>query len=314
MSIDMELVVIGLGAIILLFAFLIVAKKRGAFVFFLLLMLFSAFIFLPVTSAFRNENRNSITRPNVATLAYDDSVKEVGVEWIGLSYDAMLTGSESCTGGFYNHMGSTGGYSQAFEWSEYGVWESDFRDTTEFNGNDSQWIDAVDMVYFQGHGEPSAVTTTSNHDGEFAYFHEMRLGDGDLETIIFDSCSVLAWEHWYYGNIFERWSPALQGVHQVCGFATGAKNTETMGKLFAQYMTGLYPLPPLTIMEAWFRAAVELQPSDRKVAMFYGTNSSNPFQPQLDDPINDHAAGSGYTCSDPVPDNIAWYVYITSNC
>ena len=313
MSIDIGIVLIGLGAVILLSAFLIVAKKKGAFVLFFLLMLLSAFVFLPVTSASGEVDMNPVFIPCAPTGAFDDGIKEVGVEWIGLSYDDMLTASESCTGGFYDHMGSIGGYSQEFNWGEYGAWEEDFRDITK-NGNDTQWIDAVDMVYYQGHGGPRAVTFTSNHDNVFAYFADMKLGDGDLDTIAFDSCSVLAWYDQYIGNIFERWSPALQGVHQVCGFATGAKNTEKMGLSFAQYMTGLYPLPALTIMESWFRAALECQPNDRKVAMFYGTNSTNPFQPQLDDPINDHAKGFGYVCEDPTPDRIEWYVYITSNC
>ncbi len=142
----------------------------------------------------------------------------------------------------------------------------------------------------------------------------MRLGDGDLDTIAFDSCSVLAWEGTNGNNIFERWGLILQGIHQVCGFATTSANSAETGPKFASYMTGLYPLPPLTILDAWFRAAIETEGSDRKAAMFYGTNSTNPFQPQLDDPINDHAKGFGYVCSDPVPANIEWYVYIWTSC
>ena len=320
MAANMEIVLIGLGALILLTAFLIVAKKRGALVIFFLLMLFSAFVFLPITSASSGVERNPVYQPSAPTGAYDDGIKEVGIEWIGLSYHTydganMLTGSQSCSEGFYNHMGSVGGYSLEFNWGEYSAWESDFRDTTINHGNDSQWIDAVDMVYYQGHGGTRAVSFTSNHDEDRARFDQMKLGDGDLDMIAFDSCSVLAWYDPYVAkNIFERWSPALQGVHQVLGFATSAQNTNSMGLKFAQYMTGLYPLPALTIMESWFRAAVEFQPSDRKVAMFYGTNSTNPFQPQLDDPINDHAKGFGYVCSDPTPERIEWFVYIRSSC
>lgn len=315
MSIDMGIVMIGLGAVIILSACLIIGMKKGTFAIFFLLMLISAFVLLPITTAYSGVESNSVFQPSAPTGAYDDGIKEVGIEWIGLSYDDMLTGSQSCSEGFYNHMGSVGGYSLEFNWGEYGAWESDFRDTTINFGNDSQWIDAVDMVYYQGHGSSRAVSFTSNHDDDEARFANMKLGDGDLDTIAFDSCSVLAWYDPYIAkNVFERWSPALQGVHQVCGFATSAKNTEKMGLSFAQYMTGLYPLPALTIMESWFRAAVECQPGDRKIAMFYGTNSTNPFQPQLDDPINDHAKGFGYVCEDPTPDRIEWYVYITSNC
>ncbi len=106
--------------------------------------------------------------------------------------------------------------------------------------------------------------------------------------------NVLQFYNYYGLNVFELWGPVLQGIHQVCGFATSAKNSHSMGLKFALYMTGLYPLPALTIMESWFRAGLEHQPSNAKVAVFYGTNSTNPFQPQLDDPINDHAKGFGW--------------------
>jgi hypothetical protein len=315
MSIEIGIVVIGLSAIVLLSVFLIVAKKKGAFVILFLLMLVSAFVFLPVTSAYSKIESPPEFRPSAPTGAYDDGIKEVGVEWLGLSYESnKLWHSESCTEGFYNHMGSIGGYSPEFNWGEYSAWEEDFRDTATYNGNDSQWIEAVDLVYYQGHGGPNSVSFTSQHASKWIQFYKMRLGDGDLDTIAFDSCEVLAWDGGYYGNIFERWGPILQGVHQVCGFATTSANDATTGPKFANYLTGLYPLPALTILDAWFRAAIETEGSNHKVAMFYGTNSTNPFQPQLDDPINDHAKGFGYVCSDPVPATMGWYVYIWTNC
>jgi len=313
MSIDPGIVFIALGAIALLVVFLIVAKKKGSLIVPFLFLILSAFIFLPITTAYSQDDDNHEFRPNTPTGDYDDGIKEVGVEWVGLSYEARLTNSESDAGRFYHHMSTTGGYSQEFNWGEWNAWESDFR-ATENDGNDSEWIDAVDMVYYKGHGNPGAISFTSDHDGEYADFRDLKLGDGDLETLAMESCNVLQFYNHYGLNVFELWGPVLHGIHQVCGFATSAKNTASMGLQFALYMTGLYPLPALTIMESWFRAGLEHQNYDKKVAVFYGTNSTNPFQPQLDDPINDHAKGSGYVCSDPLPENMMWYVYITSNC
>ena len=314
MNADSSVVIIALGAIVFLIVFLIFVRKKGSLAVLFLLLILSSFVFLPLTNAHSQDDISHEFRPSAPTGAFDDSTKEVGVEWSGLSYeDRPLSGSEPDTGKFYHHMGTIGGYSQEFNWGEWNAWESDFRDATEHNGNDTEWVDAVDFVYYAGHGNSLSISFTSEHDDEYLYFSDLKLGDGDLETLAMLSCNVLDFYNWG-GNIFELWGPVLQGVHQVCGFATGAKNSYSMGFQFALYMTGVYPLPALTIMESWFRAGLEFQPSDKKVAIFYGTNSTNPFQPQLDDPINDHAKGFGYVCSDPTPETMGWYVYITSNC
>ncbi|TFG28323.1 hypothetical protein EU527_17460 [Candidatus Thorarchaeota archaeon] len=313
LSINPTIVIIALGAIALLVIFLIVVKKKGFLVVPFLFLVLSAFLLIPITSANTHDATKIEYRPNAPTGAFDDDTKEVGVEWVGLSYEDRLTRSEPDAGRFYHHMGTTGGYSQEFNWGEWNAWETDFRDASEHDGNDTEWVDAVDFVYYAGHGNSLSISFTSDQDDEYAYFSDMKLGDGDLETLAMTSCNVLDFYNWG-GNIFELWGPVLQGVHQICGFQTGAKNSDSMGLKFALYMTGLYPLPALTIMESWFRAGIECQPSDKKVAVFYGTNSTNPFYPQLDDPINDHAKGFGYVCSDPLPENMMWYVYITCNC
>jgi hypothetical protein len=315
MSSTIDVVFIALGALILISVFIILAKKRESFALVFLLILLSAFIFLPAVSAYSEINKTNIFRPSAPTGAFDDDTKEVGVEWCGLSYlDRPLTGPEPDTGKFYHHMGSTAGYSQEFNWGEWNAWNSDFL-ATEHNGNDTEWIDAVDFVYYAGHGNPNAISFTSvNGMDQYANFNKLKLGDGDLETLAMISCNVLAFYNFYGLNVFELWGPVLHGVHQICGFATGAKASHSMGLTFALHMTGQYPLPALTIMESWFRAGMERQPPDKIIAVFYGTNSTNPFQPQLDDPINDHAKGFGYVCSDPLPENMEWYVYITSNC
>lgn len=138
----------------------------------------------------------------------------------------------------------------------------------------------------------------------------MRLADGDLETIVFDACSTLRWENKDEKNVFERWDQTIQGVHQICSFVTTSHNARTRGERFGLDMTGLsVVLPARTIIQAWFRACLETEGSDIKAAVFYASKSPDPENPQLDDPINDHAYGYGYVCSDLIPGTFSWYLY-----
>jgi len=141
---------------------------------------------------------------------------------------------------------------------------------------------------------------------------EARWGDGDLEWIVLDACSPLAWENENGENVFERWGPALQGVHMICSFATGSQNVQTRGMRFAMYLTG--PFFRYTIKKAWFQACADTEGSNCWAAVLYATKSADPWSPQLDDPIHDHAHGFGYVSSDPTPSTTKWLVWIASQC
>ena len=298
------------GAIgVLLLSIIIFRRRKVVPLLFFLLMMFSAFIFLPITSAGSDVNNVPTFIPSAPTGAYDDGVKEIGIEWVGMTHSKPLWNTEKNIEGWYNKMGTTGGFSREFNWGEYSAWEEDFKDAS-FGGTDTEWVDAVDFVYYQDHGGPDGVSFTTNHDHKGLNFIEMRLGDGDLDSIVFDACSPLHWENSVGVNVFERWGPTLQGIHQVCSFETSSKNSATRGTNFATYMTDL----GMTIVSAWFRACAETEPSDHISAVFYATKSPNPYAPQLDDPINDHAYGFGYVCSDPKPGEFLYFVYIVNSC
>ena len=303
-----------ISAVTILLASIFVLRRRRVLpILFFLLMMFSAFLFIPISSAGSGIPGTQKLTPSAPTGAYDDGVKEIGIEWVGMSHHKPLWNTETNIEGFYNWMGLIGGYSQEFNWGEYSAWEEDFKDAS-FSGTDTEWIDAVDFVYYQDHGGSNGVAFTSNHDDKSLHYLHMRLGDGDLDSIVFDACSPLAWENPDGDNVFERWGPSLQGVHQVLSFATGSKNSATRGTKFAQYMTGFGIGYTMTIVNAWFRATLETEPSDHLAAVFYGSKSPNPYYPQLDDPINDHAYGFGYVCTDPTPGSFGNYVYITTSC
>ncbi|MBN2231066.1 MAG: hypothetical protein JW779_15890 [Candidatus Thorarchaeota archaeon] len=307
---DITLTFIAAGAVGVLLLSLIVFRRRKIVpILFFLVMMFSAFLFLPITTASTEVSNAPVFIPSAPTGAYDDGVKEIGIEWVGLSHNHPLWWTETNIEGWYNKMGTTGGFSREFNWGEYSAWEEDFKDA-QFSGTDTQWIDAVDFVYYQDHGGPDSVSFTSNHDDHGLNYWHMRLGDGDLDSIVFDACSPLAWQNSTGHDVFQRWAPAMRGIHQVCSFGTSSKNSATRGTNFATYMTDL----GMTIVSAWFRACEETEPSDHTSAVFYATKSSNPYTPQLDDPINDHAYGFGYVCSDPKPGEFLYYVYIVSSC
>lgn len=305
---QITLVAVGCGALVIV-SLLVFRRRSGSFALLFLLMMLSAFMFLPV-SATRSEI-SDIRRisPSAPTGAYDDGIKEVGIEWVGMSHGKPLWNTETNIEGFYNYMGTVGGYNREFNWGEYSAWEEDFKDA-QFSGTDTEWVDAVDFVYYQDHGGPNGVSFTSNHDDHGLHYLHMRLGDGDLDSIVFDACSPLAWENPDGDNVFDRWAPSMQGIHQVCSFATSSKNSATRGTNFAKYMT----TNGMTIVNAWFRATLETEPSDHLAAVFYATKSPDPYNPQQDDPINDHAYGFGYVCSDPTPGTFGHYVYIVSSC
>ncbi|TFG29841.1 hypothetical protein EU527_15280 [Candidatus Thorarchaeota archaeon] len=312
--IEWGIVLVALGAVFVLVSALVISKRKGIFMLLFLLMLGSAFVFFPITSATSGMSENHKLTPSAPTGAYDDGVKEIGIEWIGLSHHKKpLYNNEKNTEGFYNWMGISGGYSREFNWHEYSAWEEDFVDAS-FGGTDTEWVDAVDFVYLHSHGGPNGISFTSKHDQTFLNFSEMRLGDGDLETLAIDACKTLAWRDKHGNNVFSRWGPAMQGIHQVCGFATNSVNSAKTGPKFGLYITGLSLLNSATIVNAWFRACLETEPSDSVSAVFYATKSTNPYQPQQDDPIHDHAYGFGYVCSDPTPGTYLNFVYITSSC
>lgn len=299
---------------VLLAGLLVLRRRRGGFAILFLLMMFSAFMFLPVNAVSRDIPEGGKFAPSAPTGAYDDGVKEIGIEWVGMSYlSKPLWNTEKNIEGFYNWMGVIGGYNREFNWGEYSAWEEDFKDE-QFSGTDKEWVDAVDFVYYQDHGGPDGVAFTSNHDDKSLEYTALRLGDGDLDSIVFDACSPLAWENKTGYTVFQRWAPALQGVHQVLSFATGSHNSATRGAKFGLYMTGFGVISSMSIIHAWFRATLETEPADVQSAVIYASKSPNPLFPQLDDPINDHAYGFGYVCSDPTPGTFSWYVYITSNC
>jgi len=301
--------VIGVGIIVVLGLVLLSRKKSGALVLLLMLLVFMTFLVIPQSMV--GYSAQSSAKDFETASEGDDNTKEVGIEWIGLTGLPPLPFTEQNIEGFYNWMGILGGHQRTFNWGEYAAWEEDFK-YEAIGGTDYDWVDAVDFVYYQGHGNPNGVFFSSQHDSMFLDHSEAKWGDGDLEWIVLDACEPLEWENGIDENVFQRWGPALQGVHMICSFSTGSLNAQIRGARFGMYLT--FPFFRYTIKQAWFQACADTEGSATRAAILYATKSPDPWNPKLDDPVNDHAHGFGYVSSDPTPATTNWWVWLTTQC
>ena len=303
------------GVAIALIALLLLRRRRGGMTALLFLVILFSFFVIPLAvSANPSPAVSGLDHEETGyspMSAYDDGVKEIGIEWVGVTASPPLPNSGINSGGFIDWMYWHGGYTGVFNFGEQEAWEEDFK-YTSIGGNDVAWIDAVDFAYYQDHGGPDGVAFSSNHDDTVLYSTECKWGDGDLEWIVLDACSPLAWVNQDGKTVFERWGPVFQGLHMICSFATGSSNVQIRGSVFAYLLTGGYGLTPLPIYASWFQACGATQDSACWSAVLYATESNDPWNPQLDDPINDHAHGFGNVCSDPL--DAKWLVWIATTC
>ena len=64
------------------------------------------------------------------------------------------------------------------------------------------------------------------------HYSEAEWGDEDLEWIFLSACECLA-ESSYY-----KWKSAFKGLHGITGFDTEVVDSESLGEIFATYLTG----------------------------------------------------------------------------
>jgi len=309
--IDPLLLIIGVGIVCIIGVLFAMKRRRGTVVMLFLLFLLSAFMFIPVTSAGTGPPRERDAL-GITPIYYDDGIPEVGVEYIGSAHPKPLPRSRICVERFYDHMTSVGSYERAFKWGDFGAYEWDFKDE-DLGGGDLRangGVDRVDFVYYKDHGGPDGFSFVSEKHDTFLHYSEARWGDGDLEHIVLDACSVLRWENPDTGlNVWDRWGPALQGLHLMLGFATIAYDTYYRGEYFAEGLTRGW-----TVIMSWYWACYKTEKFRTLAAVLYATKSDDPWNPGLDDPINDHAHGFGYICTDPSPGETKWGVYLTNPC
>lgn len=243
----------------------------------------------------------------------------VGVEWV-VDYSAVGKSSpalrDDCAQGFYNAICAYPDWEGKFDRGNANAWEEHFK-RASMGGTDANWIDDVDIAYFAGHGAgPGSIAgpTGVGRGGGFTFGvnahddwvlaaipgnREPRWGDGDLEWIVLDVCSALAFKSDGDGVLYtlcERWanSDVMYGLHYILGFRTLAHDDGDRGKFFAEYLTGVRDGTKYTVRQAWRKATEDTEGYTVQGAYL---RASSPGCNTYDD----HIYGCGSVSKDPDP-------------
>jgi hypothetical protein len=223
---------------------------------------------------------------------------KIGVEWI-MKYHGRasnLSNTQKQAEGFYNRLSGT----RSFSWGDDLAWDQDFEQQgvgSPATGTDTTWVDAVDIVFFSGHGDASGpLFGVANHDDGKALHTEILWGNKNLEWIAFDACLILRRD-----GVFDRWGwPVFKGLHYILGFHTTCNDESKRGNYFAGYLNDGW-----RVKEAWKKACQETAGSSTEWAYLRaGAPERNTY--------NDHWHGSGWVSLDP--SNPTYLAYLRGSC
>jgi hypothetical protein len=136
--------------------------------------------------------------------------------------------------------------------------------------------DTAALVFYNGHGNPNAITFTSSSAGSGTPFYVLKntdldignWGSSQMDWFALDSCQVLAQVDDPNSDYlaFERWGPAFNGLHSMLGFETDSWSDSITGiggdsfeTVFVKGMAGKGGWT-LTMQQAWFHAAMTTGP------------------------------------------------------
>jgi len=160
----------------------------------------------------------------------------------------------------------------------------------EFLGSHGSFVDSMDFAYFSGHGnayvfachDASADVDLRNADG-----YGNLANAGDLEFIVFETCSTVAsapefpadwWSAWLRNSAGKH---IFQGLHQAIGFRTLSVSDNGIPDNFADRLRG-----GQAIWQAWFDAVDDERSwwhSDVEDGVPYPGYASVILYPGLDD-------------------------------
>ena len=176
---------------------------------------------------------------------------DVGNEWIGNSQG--LPNSEDNNYDFRDEMADVA--TIGVNYSESNVWESDFKDPT-LGGDDSTYGDNVDLMWFQGHGNPDGFATHPTPGDGFVDKADASWGNYDLEWMVVHSCSVLELGSGAT-HVWNRWRPAFDGLHMLLGYGNNSYNVDGDGNEFGDNLAD----DDMRIRSAWVDANEAEQPN-----------------------------------------------------
>ena len=152
------------------------------------------------------------------------------------------------------------GFGIEFDWRGNSAWEQDFKDPSKPGGDDSDWVDDVDIAWYSGHGGPNGFTFNTNHTDTVLAPADARWGNRDLEWLQLQSCNVLM-DTTGTNDYFTRWGPAFAGLHVLNGYETGAGCVAGgLGGAFATRLFAGPSGPALTVRQAWATAVIAKDP------------------------------------------------------
>lgn len=218
-------------------------------------------------------------------------VTDVGTEWVGQSQG--LGGSKDNAKGFVNRF-SNAGVTVRFNWGDFNAWERDFKDPMFPGGDDANWVDNVDAVFYTGHANGDGFTFPGNNNDGFLHYDEARWGQNDVEWIAIAACGPLqlvsGGRQWY-----QRWGPAFQRLHLLNGYQTITFDNTSEGKKYAQKL-----LNGKTVKRAWFETGIEVQPATYESGKRIYTATMGVIGEDGETNINDHFWGRG-SVGDDIP-------------
>lgn len=189
-----------------------------------------------------------------------------GASWIG-SWGG-LGGSQNNAQGFVDEMGAEG-WQERFNWGNQDAWKSDWV------SDDDNYVDDVDFVFYTGHAGPDGWQLARNGEADWINFSEVGTspnmpsdlwGQENLEWAVIAACGPLQDDVINGGgNVFDRWRAAFDGLHLLMGYSAVTYDNEEEGQRIASYARS-----GMTLMQAWFRTAQEIQPSTNDYGDPYG--------------------------------------------
>lgn len=218
----------------------------------------------------------------IAALLESLRPRSFGASWIG-SWGG-LGGSQANAQGFVDEL-TAEGWQRRFNWGNQAAWKSDWL------SNDDNYVDDVDFVFYTGHASPNGWQLASAGNADWLHFSEVgtspntpsdHWGQENLEWVVVAACGPLQDDLINGGgNVFDRWRAAFDGLHLLLGYSAVTYDNTEEGRRVASYARS-----GMTIMQAWFRTAQEIQPSTNgwsdpygpdvyAAAMYIGNSSGN---------------------------------------
>ncbi len=228
---------------------------------------------------------------------------EASTSWVGQT--GGLSGSRNNAQGVVDEL-KNAGWNINFNWGDCNAWDTDWA------GKDDNYIDSSDFVFYTGHAGVDGWQLFSPNDcspryltpattGNSPTVPNNRWGQQDLEWIVIAASGPLEDEILAKdgGNALDRWDGIFDGLHSLMGYGAVTFDTVYEGQRIVQYAQ-----EGQTLINAWFRTAQEIQPSNNGCKAPYGPTVyvgalwvGNEGQP---DPFNDHLWGYGSVAADPV--------------